>query len=98
MSIIALFVGTATGKRIMKGRELVAVEQILGTGMVGVVGTGAAPALPDLVAGCLQNALVSGVLPLHHFLDDLEQPLTFLFLRFLGGKQVGIGGRVVHHL
>ena len=62
----------------MEGGQLVAVEQLLGARMVGVLGAGAPPALPDLVARRLQHRLVGGVLPQHQILDDAEQPLALL--------------------
>ena len=66
--------------------------------MVGVLGAGAAPALPDLVPRRLQHRLVGGVLPQHQVFDDAEQPLALLLLRLLGREQVRMRRRVVHHL
>ena len=54
----------AAGERIVEGGQLLAVEQLLRARMVGVLGAGAPPALPDLVARRLQHRLVGGVLPL----------------------------------
>ena len=56
--------------------------------MVGVLGAGPPPALPDLVARPLQHRLVGGVLPQHQVFDDAEQPLALLLLRLLGREQV----------
>jgi hypothetical protein len=54
----------------------VAVEQLARTRMVGVVGAGATPALPDLGARLLQNGFVCGVFPQNEVFDDAEQALT----------------------
>jgi len=72
----------------VEGGELVSVKQLTGPRMVGVLGAGAPPALPDLVARRLQHRLVGGVLPQHQVFDDAEQPLALLV-----GQQVVEGGR-----
>ena len=59
----------------MERGQLVAVEQLAGTRVVGVLRAGVAPALPDLIARLLEHRLVGGVLPQHELPDDLEQPL-----------------------
>ena len=66
----------AAGERVVKSRQPVAVEQLPGARMVGVLGAGAPPARPDLVARRLQDRLVGGVLPQHQGLDDAEQALA----------------------
>ena len=88
----------AAGEGVVEGGQLVAVEQLLGARMVGVLGAGAPPALPDLVARLLQHRLVGGVLPQHQVLDDAEEPLALLLLRLLGREEVRVRRRVVHHL
>ena len=82
----------------MKSRQLVAVEKFLRPRMVGILGAGVAPALPDFVARLLQHGLVGGVLPLHQILDDAEQPLPLLLLLLLGREQIRVRQRVVDHL
>ncbi len=54
-------------------------------------GTGAPPALPDLVAGLLEQGFVGGVLPLHQLLDQAEEALAFGLLGRLGGEQLRPG-------
>ena len=88
----------AAGKGIVEGRKLVPVEEFLRPGVVGVVGAGPTPALPDLVAGLLQHRLVGGVLPFHELLDDPEKPLALLLLRLLSREEVRPARRIVHHL
>ena len=88
----------ATGEGVVEGGELVAVEELLRARVVGVLGTGAPPALPDFVPRRLQDLLVGGVFPQHQILDDLEEPLALLLLAFRGREQVGVRRGVVHHL
>jgi hypothetical protein len=66
--------------------------------MVGILGAGVAPALPDLIPRLLQDHLVGGVLPEHQVFDDAEQPLTLLLLRLLGREDVRMRRWVIHHL
>ena len=79
----------AAGERVVEGGQDVAVEQLLRARMVGVLGAGAAPRLPDFVARLLQHRLVGGVLPEHELLNDAEEPLALLLLGALGAEQVG---------
>jgi hypothetical protein len=57
--------------------------------MVGVVGAGAPPALPDLARAAWRTVLVRGVLPLHELFDDPEEPLPLLLLLLRGRKSSG---------
>jgi len=86
------------GKGVVEGGELLAIEELLGARMVGVLGARPPPALPDLVARFLEHGLVGGVLPQHQVLDDLEEPQPLLLLAFRGREQVRVRRRVVHHL
>ncbi len=88
----------AAGKGVVEGRQHMTVEQFPGARMIGVLGAGVAPALPDFVARRLQHGFVNGVLPQHQLLDDAEQPLPLLFLLLLGREQVGMRRRVIDHL
>ena len=63
-----------------------------------LLGAGAPPACPDLVARRLQHLLVGGVLPQHEILDDAEEPLALLLLLLHRREEVRITRRVVHHL
>jgi hypothetical protein len=65
------------------------IEQLLRPRMVGILGTGVAPALPDLVARLLQRGLVGRVLPQHQILDDPKQPLPLALLCLLGRNRSG---------
>ena len=67
----------------MKGRQFMAIKEFFGPRMVGILSTGAPPALPDLVSGLLQHRLVGGVLPQNQILNDLKEPLPFLLLCLL---------------
>jgi len=58
-------------------REPFAVEQLGGAGVIGVLGAGPAPALPDLGPCPAEHLLVGGALPEDEFPEDLEQPLAF---------------------
>jgi len=82
----------------MKRGELVAVEKLLGPGVVGILRAGIAPALPDLIPGLLEDLLIGGVLPLHQALDDPEETLQLPFLLLFGREQIRMGGWVIHHL
>jgi hypothetical protein len=88
----------AAGERVMEGRELLAVEQLLCARMVDVLRARPTPALPDLGPRALEHLLVGGVLPQHEVLDDLEETLALLLLLLLGGEEVRKRRRVVHHL
>ena len=66
----------ATGKGIMKARQLVRVEQLGRLRMVAVQLTGLAPGLANLRARPLWHLLVGGVLPAHQFLKQPEQALA----------------------
>src|SRR5680860_676788 len=87
----------AASEWVVKGGQLLAIEQLLRARMVGVFGTGAPPALPDLVARRLQHRLVSRVLPQYELPDDLEQPLPLDVSRapFQRGLRPGIRTRLV---
>lgn len=82
----------------MEGGQFEPVEQFPGARMIGVLGAGVAPALPDFVARLAQHRLVGGVLPLDQFFDDAEQPLALFFLRLLGLEQVRVRRGVIDHL
>jgi len=88
----------AAGKGIMESRELVPVEKLLRPGVVGVVGAGPTPALPDLVAGLLQHRLVGGVLPFHKLFDDPKEPFALLILCLLRREKIRPARWIVHHL
>ena len=62
----------ATCEGVMKRRKYVPVEQLAGARMVGILGAGPPPALPDLLARPVQDLLVGSVLPLDEVFDDLE--------------------------
>jgi hypothetical protein len=81
------------GERVMKRGQRVTPEKFGGPRVVGVVGAGAAPALPDLVARGLQHLLVGGVLPLHQFADDVEQALALQV-----GRAAGQRGRLARRV
>ena len=53
-----------------------------------MVGAGSPPALANLLPRLFQHLLVSGVLPLHQFFDESEQPLALLFLVGLRREQI----------
>ncbi len=72
----------------MEGRQDMAVKEFFCPGMIGIFGTGAAPALPDLVPGLLQYLLIGGVFPQHQILNNLKKPLSLPFLGFFRLKQV----------
>ena len=67
--------GTATGKGIVQGRQLVGIEQLGGLRVVLVQLAHLPPRAANLGAGTLQHDLVGGVLPQHEVFDDFEQPL-----------------------
>ena len=90
--------GTAASKRIVKGWQLVRVEQFGSARVVGIIGAGPPPALANLRPRLFQHLLVSGILPLHQFFDEAEQPLALLFLFGLRRKQIGTGRRIIDHL
>jgi len=79
-------------------RELLRVEELIRTRMIGVVRARPPPALPDLGARLLKHLLVGSVLPLNEPLDDLEEAFSLLLLLGFGWKELGNGRRVVHHL
>jgi hypothetical protein len=51
--------------------------------------------LLDLASRLAHNLLVVYVLPLDEILDDLEEPLSLLFLLLFGGKLVWVAGGIV---
>ena len=87
----------AAGEGIVECGQLVAVEQLAGARVVGVLRAGVAPALPDFVARLLEHRLVGGVLPQHELPDDLEQPLPldvgYAFVE--RGLRPGVGRRLL---
>src|SRR3972149_2380350 len=74
------------------------LEQFFRSRMVNVLGARPPPGLPYLVARLLEHLLISGVLPQDEILDNAEEPLTFLLLRFLSREEVRTTRRIVHHL
>lgn len=52
--------------------------------------------LHNLRLGFRQNALVIAVFPFHQPRQNAKQPLTFLLLRFKGGKLLWMVGRIIH--
>jgi hypothetical protein len=67
--------GSATGKGIVQGGQLVGVEQLGGLRVVLVQLAHLPPRATNLGAGTLQHFFVCGVLPQHEVFDDFEQPL-----------------------
>ena len=67
--------GSATGKGIVQGGQLVGIEQLGGLRVVLVQLAHLPPRAANLGAGTLQHFLVGGVLPQHEVFDDFEQPL-----------------------
>jgi hypothetical protein len=77
----------------MKGRRFMAIKEFLGLRVIGILGTGPPPALPDLVSRPLQYRFVGGVLPQHQILNDFEGPLSLILLGLLCLEQVRIARR-----
>ena len=71
----------APGEGVVERREPFAVEQLGSAGMIGVLGAGPAPALPDLRPRSPEYLFVSGALPEDEFPQDLEQSLPLLLGR-----------------
>ena len=59
---------------------------------------GAGGGTRDLAPGGPDHALVVGALPLHHLLDNAEQPLALILLCRFVGELFGDRGRIVHEL
>ena len=73
--------GTAAGERVVECRQRVAVEQLGGARVTGVLGARSAPALPDLGSRPLQHLLVGRVLPQNQLFENPEQARAFEFRR-----------------
>ena len=76
----------AAGERIVKCGQCVAVEQFRGARVIGVLGAGPTPALPDFFARALQHLSVGGVLPQHQLLKEPEQTLAFELRRHVAQR------------
>ena len=65
------------GERIVKRGQLVSIEQLRRSRVVGVLSAGPPPALPDLRARLLEHLFVGRALPENQLLQNPEQTLTF---------------------
>ena len=70
--------GPTPGEWIVERREPLAVEQVRGAGVIGVLRAGPAPALPDLGPCPFEHLFVGGALPADQVPEDLEQPFSLL--------------------
>ena len=86
--------GAAAGERVVERGQLVAVEQLPGARVAGVLRAGAPPALPDLGPRPLQHLFVGGVLPLHEVFDELEQALALQLRRRLRQRRRRVRARL----
>ena len=71
----------AASERVVERRQRVAVEQLGGARVTGVLGARPAPTLPDLGPRPLQHLLVGRVLPQNQLFENPEQPRAFEFRR-----------------
>ena len=94
--------GSAAGKGIVQGGQLVWIEQLGGLRVVLVQLAHLPPRAANLSAGRLQHFLVGGVLPQHKVFDDFEQPLPLdgglFLLHSISESAADVGAGIIDQL